>query len=116
MNFDFLFFSDYCEYKGQRYTHGETWEDGCDYNCVCEDASTGSWRCVEKWVILLLFINICREEFIYQVGRVSDFASICLLFSLQLENIIDQCLILCPLKVNDAANYSIFYVIFVDNK
>ncbi|XP_025115701.1 uncharacterized protein LOC112577005 [Pomacea canaliculata] len=39
---------DYCEYKGQHYSHGQTWEDGCDYNCVCEDAFTGSWRCVDK--------------------------------------------------------------------
>ncbi|KAL8616408.1 hypothetical protein ACOMHN_032262 [Nucella lapillus] len=39
---------DYCEYHGQRYHQGERWEDGCDFNCVCEDASTGSWRCVDK--------------------------------------------------------------------
>ena len=43
-----LVLPDHCEYKGQVYGQGETWEDGCDYNCVCEDASTGSWRCVDK--------------------------------------------------------------------
>lgn len=40
--------TDYCEYDGKRYGHGETWEVGCLYNCVCEDAFTGSWRCVDK--------------------------------------------------------------------
>eukprot|EP00916_Digyalum_oweni_P007206 GHVL01012180.1.p1 GENE.GHVL01012180.1~~GHVL01012180.1.p1 ORF type:complete len:402 (-),score=23.95 GHVL01012180.1:145-1350(-) len=39
---------DHCEYKRQRYGQGERWEDGCDFNCVCEDASTGAWRCVDK--------------------------------------------------------------------
>nr|KAG5702882.1 hypothetical protein BaRGS_019101 [Batillaria attramentaria] len=39
---------DYCEYDGRHYRHGETWEVGCDYNCVCEDAYTGTWRCVDK--------------------------------------------------------------------
>ncbi|XP_041376878.1 uncharacterized protein LOC121389349 [Gigantopelta aegis] len=38
----------YCEYKGKHYSQSQRWEDGCQYNCVCEDASTGFWRCVEK--------------------------------------------------------------------
>ncbi|CAC5385625.1 unnamed protein product [Mytilus coruscus] len=38
----------YCEYKGQRYNQGQNWDDGCDYKCVCEDASIGKWRCRER--------------------------------------------------------------------
>ncbi|KAK3591361.1 hypothetical protein CHS0354_040323 [Potamilus streckersoni] len=38
----------YCEYKGQRYNQGQRWEDGCDYNCVCDDASIGHYRCIDK--------------------------------------------------------------------
>ncbi|GFO23768.1 collagen alpha-4(vi) chain [Plakobranchus ocellatus] len=38
----------YCYYKNNRYQHGEIWEDGCLYNCVCEDGTTGSYRCIEK--------------------------------------------------------------------
>ena len=38
----------YCEYNGQHYQQGETWEDGCQYNCVCEDTTTGKYKCTEK--------------------------------------------------------------------
>ncbi|XP_060570089.1 uncharacterized protein LOC132728460 isoform X2 [Ruditapes philippinarum] len=38
----------YCEYKGHTYKQGVSWEDGCSYNCVCEDASIGFYRCREK--------------------------------------------------------------------
>ncbi|XP_046585152.1 uncharacterized protein LOC124292144 [Haliotis rubra] len=38
----------YCEYKGQRYTQGQAWQDGCNYNCVCQDASIGKWKCNDR--------------------------------------------------------------------
>ncbi|KAK3786239.1 hypothetical protein RRG08_064498 [Elysia crispata] len=40
--------SGYCIYKNVRYQHAATWEDGCLYNCVCEDGLTGTYRCIEK--------------------------------------------------------------------
>ncbi|XP_071091876.1 uncharacterized protein [Haliotis cracherodii] len=38
----------YCMYKGQRYAQSQTWQDGCDYNCVCQDATVGKWKCNER--------------------------------------------------------------------
>ena len=40
--------SGYCLYKNHTYQHAEQWQDGCTYNCVCENAATGSWRCVDR--------------------------------------------------------------------
>lgn len=37
----------YCVYKNKMYRQSERWVDGCDYNCICEDASTGFWRCAD---------------------------------------------------------------------
>ncbi|XP_070202959.1 uncharacterized protein [Littorina saxatilis] len=38
----------YCEYNGKQYQQGEKWEDGCAYDCVCEDTTTGKYKCNEK--------------------------------------------------------------------
>ena len=35
-------------YKGVVYSQSERWEDGCDYECVCEDAREGQYRCYNK--------------------------------------------------------------------
>ncbi|XP_076113274.1 uncharacterized protein LOC143080959 isoform X2 [Mytilus galloprovincialis] len=40
----------YCLYKGRRYTQAETWDEGCDFTCVCADSRTGYYKCVEKCV------------------------------------------------------------------
>jgi len=34
-----------CAYKGKTYATGETWMDGCDYECICEDGDTGKYTC-----------------------------------------------------------------------
>ena len=34
-----------CQYKGQSYSQGQSWQDGCLYNCSCEDAAIGFYRC-----------------------------------------------------------------------
>jgi hypothetical protein len=34
------YFTEYCEYKGVRYSTGQKWRDGCDYNCVCVDGNS----------------------------------------------------------------------------
>ena len=38
-------FSDVCMYKGQPYYQGQTWQDGCDHNCYCQDGTIGLWTC-----------------------------------------------------------------------
>ena len=35
-------------YNGVQHGQGETWEDGCTYDCVCEDAAIGKYTCNEK--------------------------------------------------------------------
>ncbi|GFR69731.1 collagen alpha-4(VI) chain [Elysia marginata] len=37
-----------CVYKGNRYTTGQTWQDGCSYDCVCLDDMTGNYQCTDK--------------------------------------------------------------------
>ncbi|GFS00178.1 collagen alpha-4(VI) chain [Elysia marginata] len=54
--------SGYCFYKNVRYQHGETWEDGCLYNCVCEDGATGSYRCIEKCETFVNLPDVCHLE------------------------------------------------------
>jgi len=37
-----------CFYKGQYYGQNKEWDDGCDYHCTCQDASTGFYTCITK--------------------------------------------------------------------
>lgn len=44
-----------CQYKGQVYTEGQQWKDGCDYLCSCKDGSTGFYQCQAlciSWTLL----------------------------------------------------------------
>ncbi|GFR69726.1 collagen alpha-6(VI) chain [Elysia marginata] len=59
----------YCEYNGQRYQQGEMWDDGCEYNCVCEDAVTGKYKCTEKCARYPELAPNCR--------LIDDFANPC---------------------------------------
>ena len=43
-------------YNGVSFTQGQTWNDGCDLQCVCEDDTEGYYRCNERFVSLLLSI------------------------------------------------------------
>merc|ERR1719204_1037376 len=36
---------DRCVYKGNAYKQGQSWQDGCEKICVCENASFGYYRC-----------------------------------------------------------------------
>jgi len=38
----------FCAYNGMKYTTGQTWDDGCNYNCVCLDDMTGQYKCTER--------------------------------------------------------------------
>ncbi|XP_071172357.1 uncharacterized protein [Mytilus edulis] len=34
-----------CWFKGSLYHQGDNWEDGCDYNCTCDDEQSGHYSC-----------------------------------------------------------------------
>ena len=38
-----------CVYKGTMYTQGQKWQDGCQFECVCDDAMTGHYHCTDRW-------------------------------------------------------------------
>lgn len=37
-----------CYYKGKLYNQGQTWQDGCQYNCTCKNGNTGFYECNER--------------------------------------------------------------------
>ena len=39
-----------CYYRGVVYQKGQTWQDGCDYNCVCVDDMSGQYSCTKRFV------------------------------------------------------------------
>ncbi|KAL5022346.1 hypothetical protein ScPMuIL_001501 [Solemya velum] len=50
----------YCMYKGQKHLQSDSWGDGCLYNCVCEDASIGRYRCTERCPHFTNLPNNCQ--------------------------------------------------------
>lgn len=39
---------DVCVYKGVSHKQGETWYDGCEFECMCENAKYGYYRCNKR--------------------------------------------------------------------
>lgn len=37
-----------CIYKGRQYQQSQSWSDGCDFDCRCDDASTGQFSCTPR--------------------------------------------------------------------
>jgi len=37
-----------CFYKGNVYSEGDAWQDGCEFNCTCQDGATGQYYCIEQ--------------------------------------------------------------------
>ena len=37
----------FCEFKGHQYQTGDSWTDGCDFNCTCTDQTTGLYACTQ---------------------------------------------------------------------
>ncbi|KAL8588670.1 hypothetical protein ACOMHN_001987 [Nucella lapillus] len=37
-----------CTYKSHTYAKGETWTDGCDFRCSCQDAASGRYECTTR--------------------------------------------------------------------
>ena len=50
-----------CMYNGVPFTQGQTWNDGCDLTCSCENATTGYYRCSTRYVCG--FLNIFDISF-----------------------------------------------------
>lgn len=48
----YIFHPDRCVYNGIAYSQGQKWDDGCDLECICEDASYGFYRCDKKYVFM----------------------------------------------------------------
>ena len=46
----YLRFTEGCLYKGVMYIQDQIWNDECKYTCECQDASTGSYKCDERYV------------------------------------------------------------------
>jgi len=42
-----------CVYSGQTYSEGQTWKDGCKFDCTCVDGSTGKYQCSQLYVLAL---------------------------------------------------------------
>ena len=42
------FLTGYCVYKGVYYTQGQTWDDGCEKKCRCEDVQNGYYTCAQR--------------------------------------------------------------------
>lgn len=59
----------FCDYKGIHYLSGDTWSDGCDYSCFCEDEEVGRYRCIEKCATYTALPPQCK--------LVPDFANPC---------------------------------------
>ncbi|CAG2252385.1 unnamed protein product [Mytilus edulis] len=49
-----------CIYKGRQYSQGQTFEDGCDFDCVCFNANEGKYRCSPKCPVYTDIPNTCR--------------------------------------------------------
>ena len=53
-----------CVYKGVMYHTGDSWDDGCDLRCVCDDEMKGLYTCTYRsvlretfcWAHLFLFL------------------------------------------------------------
>ena len=56
---------DSCVYSGHEYKEGQQWQDGCQYNCVCLNETTGYYKCQERQVFLC---------FVFPVGSLLVFA------------------------------------------
>ena len=50
-----------CFYKGALYGLDENWQDGCDFNCTCEDATIGQYHCVDQYVHVHIMIMIMKN-------------------------------------------------------
>lgn len=65
-----------CVYNGALFKEGESWADGCDLTCTCEDAEKGYYRCNDRCVWVLIQISTFNINFLQwdeYFLKVSDF-------------------------------------------
>lgn len=55
-----------CVYNGVNYYQGQTWDDGCDRRCRCEDAVQGIYVCNDRSVTPTARIVLKRPVLIHQ--------------------------------------------------
>lgn len=53
-----------CVYNGALFKEGESWADGCDLTCTCEDAEKGYYRCNDRYVWVLIQISTFNINFL----------------------------------------------------
>ena len=51
-----------CSYKGREYDQGDKWDDGCAYECECDDAGKGQYVCYNKCPSFFNLPNECKLE------------------------------------------------------
>ncbi|VDI05046.1 Hypothetical predicted protein [Mytilus galloprovincialis] len=49
-----------CLYKGSMYHQGDSWEDGCVYNCTCDDEQSGHFSCHDLCPMYDHLPKICK--------------------------------------------------------
>jgi len=50
----FVLVLELCSYNGVLFRQGERWDDGCDLQCVCENETSGYYRCNQRFVNTLI--------------------------------------------------------------
>lgn len=59
----YWFYAGYCVYKGVYYTQGQTWDDGCDKRCRCEDVMKGYYTCNQRlFTTMTSFLSSHQEH------------------------------------------------------
>lgn len=43
-----MIFAAFCVYKGVTYSQGQTWDDGCQKKCRCDDADMNIYTCFDR--------------------------------------------------------------------
>nr|XP_034338852.1 uncharacterized protein LOC117693035 [Crassostrea gigas] len=51
-----------CYYKGDVYSQGEQWDDGCQYKCTCLDATLGRYQCNPKCLSWPNLPSVCSLQ------------------------------------------------------
>ena len=47
-----------CVYNGVPYHTGDTWDDGCDLRCRCEDETNNVYRCDQRYSSFLVSVAV----------------------------------------------------------
>uniref|UniRef100_A0A8W8JW71 VWFC domain-containing protein n=5 Tax=Magallana gigas TaxID=29159 RepID=A0A8W8JW71_MAGGI len=51
-----------CIYKGRQYQQSQSWSDGCDFDCRCDDASTGQFSCTPRCPVYTELPSFCTLD------------------------------------------------------